>query len=498
MVKTYNNYIGAWKKPQSNEYREIKNPFNQSVLAKVAVSNEEDVKDAVDTARESFEKGVWSELLASERAKVLWELADLVESNTKKLALLESKNQGKTIKYARDSDLPFIVDNLRFFAGAARMLEGKAASEYSGMGTSMIRREPLGVVAGIVPWNYPLYIAVWKLAPALAAGNSVILKPASLTPLTLLEFVSLAEKAGIPKGVLNIITGDGETVGAALVKNKQVDAVSFTGDTNTGKRLMADAAKSIKKVSLELGGKAPLIALSDADLDMVANGAVVGGYWNAGQDCTAVTRVFVQEKQHDVLIKKMTSLVKQFKLGDQTKESTDMGPLVSDKQLARVMSYVDVAKSEGAKVVTGGKQPKGKVFEKGHFFEPTILTKVDHHSSVAQEEIFGPVISVFPYKEVEDAVEKANDVDFGLAGSIYGKDIKNCFSISKKLNFGTVWINEHGVLTSETPHGGFKQSGFGKDLSMYSLEEYTRVKHVYIDQTGLTRRPWHYTVFGKK
>lgn len=498
MVKQYQNYIAGWKKPHFDEYSEVRNPFNQELLAKVPASSKEDVKYAIDVAHDTFEKGVWSEVLPSDRAKVLWKLADLVEQNLSSLALLESKNQGKTIKYARDSDLPFIIDNLRFFAGASRMLEGKAASEYSGMGTSMVKREPLGVVSSIVPWNYPLYIAVWKIAPALAAGNTMLIKPASLTPLTLLEFASLAEKAGLPKGVLNVVTGSGDTLGTELVKNQKVQMVSFTGDTATGAKIMEYASKGVKKVSLELGGKAPLIVLDDADLDMVAQGAVIGGYWNSGQDCTAVTRVYVPKRLHDSLVKKMTSLVHKFRLGDQTKETTDMGPLISQKQLQRVESYVDIAKEQGAKVVVGGKRPKGKLFEKGHFFEPTILTQVKQDSKVCQEEIFGPVVSVLAYNGVDDAVEKANDVQYGLASSIYGKDPAVLMAVAKKLNFGTVWVNEHGVLTSETPHGGFKQSGFGKDLSMYSLEEYTRLKHVYIDQTNQVRRVWHYTVLGKK
>ena len=498
MVKQYQNYVKGWIKPHHGSYGEVRNPFNQELLAKVPSSDLEDVRHAVDIARETFDKGLWSGLLPGDRAKIIWRLADLVESDLNGLALLESKNQGKTIKYARDSDLPFIVDNLRFFAGAARVLEGKAANEYSGMGTSLIKREPVGVVAGIVPWNYPLYLAVWKLAPALAAGNTVVMKPSSLTPLTLLEFCMLAEKAGLPKGVLNVVVGDGNILGPELVRSRKGDMVSFTGDTATGRRVLEQVSKNVKKVALELGGKAPLVVLEDADLEMVANGAVVGGFWNAGQDCTAVTRVLVPKKLHDPLVKRMVHLTKQFKLGDQTKESTDMGPLVSEKQVQKVESYVEIAHEEGAKVMVGGARPKGKIFEKGFFFEPTILTKVKQQSRVCQEEIFGPVIAVLPYDDVDDAVQKANDVEYGLAASVYGKDAKTLLNIAKKLNVGTVWVNEHGVLTSETPHGGFKQSGFGKDLSMYSFEEYTRVKHVYLDQTGLARRPWHYTVFGKK
>jgi betaine-aldehyde dehydrogenase len=421
----------------------------------------------------------------------LWKLADLVEKNLLKLAKLESRNQGKTIKYARDSDLPFIVDNLCFFAGAARMLGGKAAAEYSGMGTSFVRREPIGVVGAIVPWNYPLYIAVWKIAPALAAGNTIVIKPASYTPLTLLEFAKLASKAGVPPGVLNVVTGPGEVVGGELAANKKVDMITLTGDTATGKRVIQAAASTVKKVHLELGGKAPMIVLPDCEVEFAAEGAVVGGFWNAGQDCTAVTRVFVHEKMHDALVKAMVGKARKFKLGNPLDERTDMGPLIGAKQCERVERYVAGAVRQGGKVAVGGKR-------KGMFFEPTILTHVRQDMQICQEEIFGPVICVLSYKTVAEAIEKANAVDYGLASSVYGKDIRQCMDVARQLDFGTVWINEHGILASEMPHGGFKQSGFGKDLSMYSLEEYTRLKHVYVDLVGKARKPWHYTVYGKK
>ncbi|HLC45799.1 MAG TPA: aldehyde dehydrogenase family protein, partial [archaeon] len=368
---------------------------------------------------------------------------------------------------------------------------------HKGLGTSILRREPIGVCAGIVPWNYPLYIACWKFAPALAAGNSIVLKPASLTPLTLLEFCELVKKAGFPEGVFNVVTGPGEVIGAALAESPKVDMISLTGDVSTGKKIMQQSSGSLKKVHLELGGKAPLIVLEDADLDAVAEGACVGGYWNAGQDCTAVTRVYVPERLHDELVGKMVDVTKRFKLGDPSKESTDEGPMVSERQREKVEYYVELARKEGAKIEVGGKRPTGKEFEKGWYYEPTILTNVKHRSRVCQEEIFGPVVAVFKYKALEDAVKAANDVAYGLAASVWGKDITKCNYVARKLDFGTVWVNEHGILTSETPHGGFKQSGYGKDLSLHALEEYTRTKHVYIDQTGLKRKPWHYVVYGR-
>lgn len=492
MVKRMLHYIdGKWTKPSSGKYFSVINPFNQSVIAQCAEGNREDTRKAIDAAREAFDNGSWAGKLPAERSIVLWKLADLVEKNLLRLARLESMNQGKTIKYARDSDLPFIIDNLRFFAGAARMLEGKAAAEYSGMGTSFVRREPIGVMGAIVPWNYPLYIAVWKIAPALAAGNTLVIKPASYTPLTLLEFAKLAEKAGVPKGVLNVVTGPGEVVGSELAMNKKVDMITLTGDTTTGRKIMQAAASNVKKVHLELGGKAPMVVLPDCEVEFAAEGAVVGGFWNAGQDCTAVTRVFVHEKMHDKLVKAMVARAKKFRFGNPLDEKTDMGPLVSAKQAERVERYVRQAVRDGGKVVVGGKR-------KGFFFEPTIMTHVDQDMQICREEIFGPVICVVKVKNTAEAIEKANAVDYGLAASVYGKDIRECMDVARQLDFGTVWVNEHGILVSEMPHGGFKQSGFGKDLSMYSLEEYTRVKHVYIDLVGKARKPWHYTVYGKK
>ncbi len=495
----YKMYInGEWVSSSSREVFDVINPANSEVIAKVPKGNSEDVKKAVDAARHAFDRGVWSSKTAGERSKILWKLADLIEQNLEFLARLESTNQGKTIKYSRESDFPFIIDNLRFFAGAARMLEGKSAGEYSGMGTSIIRREPVGVVAGIVPWNYPLYIAVWKFAPALAAGNTIIIKPASYTPLTILEIAKLAEKAGIPKGVFNIVTGPGEVVGTALAESKKIDMISLTGDTETGKKIMAAASSNVKRVHLELGGKAPLIILPDADLKAAIEGAVVGAFFNTGQDCTAVTRVYTPEKIRKKVIKHLTARVKKFRVGNQLHPKTDMGPMVSFKQRERVEKYIQSGKEQGGKIIVGGERPKGKEFEKGAFIKPTVFTNVHESMKICKEEIFGPVLTVHGYSDVNDAIEKANNTIYGLASSVWGKNITDCMKVANALNFGTVWINEHGILVSEMPHGGFKQSGFGKDLSLYSFEEYTRLKHIYIDQTGLARKPWHYVVYGEK
>lgn len=498
MVSSYGMYIGGrWV--GADETYDVINPADGSVIARAAKGTKEDARKAIGAARESFDKGAWSSKSPAERGKALWKLAELFEQRLNYFAKLESMNVGKTIKYARDSDMPFIADNLRFFAGLARTLEGKAMADYTGgMGYSLVKREPVGVVGAIIPWNYPLYIGMWKIAPALAAGNSLVIKPASLTPLTMLEFAKLAEQAGVPKGVLNVVTGPGAEVGAEIASSGDVDMITLTGDTSTGRKIMQMASSNLKKVHLELGGKAPLVVLEDADLDAAAEGAVVGAYWNGGQDCTAVTRVYVPESKHERFLQLVLSKVKRFRIGDPLSEETDMGPLVSAAQRERVEGYIRSGTEEGAKLIYGGKRPKGKAYEKGSFLIPAVFTGLESGMRICQEEIFGPVLSIASYRTLDEAVEKANGVAYGLASSVWGRDIGKCLDVAERLRFGTVWVNEHGVLASEMPHGGYKQSGFGKDLSVYSFEEYTQVKHVYIDRTGLARKPWHYVVYGKK
>ncbi len=487
-------YVGGkWVDSESGETFGVVNPATEEVIGSVPKGTKNDVREAIDIARTAFDKGAWSGKTPAERSILLWRLADLVEQNADGIARLESLNVGKTIKYSRESDLPFIIDNLRFFAGCARLLEGKSAAEYSGLGTSIIRREPLGVVGAIIPWNYPLYIAMWKIAPALATGNTLVIKPASLTPLSLLEFAKLTEAAGLPAGVFNVVTGPGETIGAELATSDKVDMVALTGDTATGRKIMQMASANVKRVHLELGGKAPLIVLPDADVETVAQGAVVGGFWNTGQDCTAVTRVIAHEKVYEKVLERMSEKARKFRVGNPLDKGTDMGPLVSGKQRETVEEFIRSGKEEGAKVAAGGRRPRN--LKRGFFLEPTILKDAAQDMRVCREEIFGPVICAYDFSSLEKAIEEANDVDYGLAASVYGRDVLSCVKVANKLNFGTVWINEHGVLVSEMPHGGFKQSGFGKDLSMYSFEEYTRVKHIYLDLTGKPVRPWHYTVF---
>ncbi|MHB2020573.1 MAG: aminobutyraldehyde dehydrogenase, partial [Candidatus Xenobia bacterium] len=420
-------------------------------------------------------------------------LADVLEKHASELAELESQNAGKPVKLTRNGDVPFAIDNLRFFAGAARVLEGKAAGEYVGGYTSMIRREPLGVVASIAPWNYPFMMAIWKIAPALAAGNTVVLKPASVTPLTTLVLGRLAQEA-LPPGVLNVVTGPGEVIGEALVQDADVAMVSLTGDTATGQRIMEKASGTLKRVHLELGGKAAFIVYDDADLDAAARGAAVAAYVNTGQDCTAGTRIYAHEKIYAAFLEKLKAVTAEVRIGDPMQETTDMGPMISAAQRDRVEAFVKRAQQAGAKLVTGGGRPGGH--DHGFYFEPTVLETKDQKAEIVQQEVFGPVVVVLPFSTQEEVIAKANDVAYGLASSVWTRDIYKAMNTSRSLSFGTVWINDHLPLASEMPHGGFKQSGFGKDMSMYALEEYTRVKHVMVELSGEARKAWHFSVLG--
>ncbi len=472
-VKTYQQFIGGeWVDSASGATVEVINPADDRVIATVQASDAEDVDRAANAAEAAFES--WGKATPQERSLAILKLADAIEARGDELGRLESKNAGKPVAAAID-EIPVMVDNLRFFAGAARLLEGKASNEYMADHTSFIRREPVGVVASIAPWNYPLMMAGWKIGPALAAGNTVILKPSIRTPLTALVLAEIAAKI-LPPGVLNVITGSGATIGDPLVGHPKVGMVSVTGDTDTGKHIAKVAADKVKRLHLELGGKAPVIVFDDADLDAVAEAIKLWGYWNAGQDCTAATRVIAGPKIYDRFVSEVASRVKSIKWGDPADgDDIEMGSLIARAQADKVEGMVDRAR-DGAEIVTGGVRPD----RPGAFYEPTLIAAPDQKSEIVQDEVFGPVVTVQRFTDEDQAIKWANDVRFGLAASVWTADAGRGMRVAKAIQFGTVWINDHFMLVSEMPHGGFKESGYGKDQSMYAVEDYTVVKHVML------------------
>jgi betaine-aldehyde dehydrogenase/aminobutyraldehyde dehydrogenase len=458
----------------SGETMEVLNPATGDVIAEVPRGTAADVERAVQAAEKAWDG--WRSKTPKDRMELLLALADVVDEHAEELARLESQNVGKPWWVAKDEP-PVIADNLRFFAGAARNLEGKAAAEYVEGYTSMIRREPLGVVAGIAPWNYPLFMVGWKLGPALAAGNVQIIKPAEQTPLTTLRLVELAQHV-LPPGVLQVVTGDGIPVGDALVRHPSIRLVSLTGDTETGKTIARNAADTVKRLHLELGGKAPMVVLDDADPTTVAEAIKLGGYFNSGQDCTASSRVLVSSRLYDDVLSETVKAVEAITVGDPgSDDEIGMGPVISAEQQARVLGFVERAVAAKATVVTGG----GSVGERGFFVAPTLVADVTQEHEIVQSEVFGPVVSVQPFSTDEEAVAMANGVRYGLAASVFSESVGRAMKVAARLDFGTVWVNEHLFpLTSEMPHGGFKESGYGKDMSLYSMEEYTRIKHVCV------------------
>ena len=472
-VKTYQQFIGGeWIDSTTGETEPDINPATEQAVAQVQVGTRDDADRAVAAAQKAYDE-VWFDTPPKERSAMMLKLADAMDADADELARLESIDVGKPISVS-SADIPFITDNLRFFAGAARVQEGKSSGEYERGFTSMIRREPLGVTAGICPWNYPLMMAIWKLGPALAAGNTSIIKPAEITPLSTLRLAELSADI-FPPGVINVITGRGSVVGDQLVRHPAVRLVSVTGDTSTGKLIAAAGAETVKRVHLELGGKAPVVVFDDADIGKLVETLKFAGYTNTGQDCTASCRVVAGSGVYDELLSELVPAVESIKVGSLEDESVEMGPLVSARQRDSVAGFVDRAQEYG-KVLTGGEAID--VNGKGYYYKPTVVADVDQKSEIVQQEVFGPVISVQRFSDEDEAVTWANDVVYGLASSVWTKDGARGLRVARRLQFGAVWINTHFMITAEMPHGGYKESGYGKDMSMYSLEDYTQIKHV--------------------
>jgi 1-pyrroline dehydrogenase len=463
------NFVnGQWVDSFGTELSQVLNPATGEVIALAPRGTGQDVARAVDAATAAIPE--WTQTTPGERAAMLLRLADAVEKDAAELFALESSNVGKP-RSVGEPEIEFVADNLRFIAGAARVVEAPAPGEYLRGYTSWVRREPLGVAGLIAPWNYPLMMAVWKVAPAIAAGNTCVLKPSRQTPLSMLRFAELAREV-LPAGVLNVVTGDGGTVGNGLISHPAVRVVSLTGDTATGKNVMSTAAQTITRVHLELGGKAPVVVFDDADLQAVAEGIKVAGYWNAGQECAAACRVLVDEKVYQDLIDAVVPAVESLTVGDAASYlDADMGPVISSAQRDHVMGFIN--RSTG-KIVTGGNVLPGP----GFFVEPTLITDVDQHDEIVQREVFGPVVTIQPFSTDTQAIEWANDVNYGLSASVWTRDVGRALRATKELKFGTVWVNDHLPLVSEMPWTGMGESGIGRDMSRYVLDDYSQVKHV--------------------
>ena len=451
------------------------NPATEEPITQVAEGRAEDIDRAVKAARQAFE-GPWAGVSAADRGRLLWKMADLIESRLAEIAEVETLDSGKTITESSRVDVPMAADCFRYFAGWATKIEGETIPVRAPcFGYTL--REPLGVVGQIIPWNFPILLAAWKVAPALAAGNTIVLKPAEQTPLTALRLAGIAEEAGLPPGVLNVVTGFGPTAGAALVDHPGVDKIAFTGSTTVGQEIMRRASGSLKRLTLELGGKSPNIVFADADLDLALRGASNGIFYNKGEVCTAGSRLFVEESLHDALLDRLSAFTAKLQQGDPLDPKTRLGPQVSEGQMNRVLSYVDKGKGEGARLVAGGSRAPGK----GYFVRPTIFDDVQNGMTIAREEIFGPVLSVLRFRDLDEVVRAANDTPYGLAAAVWTKDIKKAHRAARLLKSGTVWINTYGLYDSAMPFGGYKMSGFGRELGRHGLLEYTQTKSVWVD-----------------
>lgn len=466
---------GEFVESYSSKTFETFNPATEEVLATVYEAGKEDINHAVRAAKAAFEEGPWSKMSAAERAKLIYKLADLVEEHQEELAQLDTLDNGKPIHETRAVDLPGTIEQFRYFAGWATKVMGQTIP-VSGHYLNYTRHEPVGVVGQIIPWNYPINMVSWKIAPALAAGCTIVLKPAEQTPLSALYFAELVEKAGFPPGVINIVPGFGAIAGNAIVEHPDVNKISFTGSTPIGKQIMKKAADTMKRLTLELGGKSPNIVLPDADLSKAIPGVFSGIMFNQGEVCSAGSRVYVHRDQFDEVVSGMVELAKKVKLGNGLDEETSMGPLVSKRQQERVFEYINTGVQEGAKIVSGG----GKS-DIGYFIEPTIFIGVEEHMTIAKEEIFGPVVVVMAYDTVDEVIERANHSPYGLGAGIWTENVKAAHKIANQLKSGSVWINCYDAIDPASPFGGYKQSGFGRDLSAYALESYTEIKSVWVN-----------------
>jgi betaine-aldehyde dehydrogenase len=481
---------GTVRESVSGQKSDVIDPSNGSTVATVTLAGSDDVKLAVQAARDAFP--AWSRATPGERSGLLTKFAAVLERRGEEIAQLESRQAGKPIRLTREFDVPGTIDNVAFFAGAARNLEGKATAEYSADHTSSIRREPIGVIGSISPWNYPLQMAAWKILPAIAAGNTIVLKPAEITPLTSILFAEAATEAGIPDGVINVITGRGSTAGAELLRHPDVDMLSFTGSTPVGRLVMEAAATTAKRVHLELGGKAPFVVFDDADLDAAIQGAVAGSLINTGQDCTAATRAIVHSSLYKDFVDGVAELYSKVRLGPTLDPATDLGPLISMDHRDKVAGMVERAR--GYARVLGGGMPDGELAS-GSYYAPTLVADASPDSEIVRDEVFGPVLAAMPFDDDDEAIRLANDTPYGLAASAWTKDVYRALRATSEIRSGCVWVNDHIPIISEMPHGGMKESGFGKDMSTYSMDEYTVVKHVMYDRTGVAAKDWHRTIF---